>query len=52
VRGVDLERVRLAAKTANADEFISSLPQGYETYIGPRGSTLSGGQRQRLGLEI
>lgn len=50
VREVDLERVRLAAKTANADEFISSLPQGYETYIGPRGSTLSGGQRQRLAI--
>lgn len=52
VREVDLERVRLAAKTANADEFISSLPQGYETYIGPRGSTLSGGQRQRSRLEM
>lgn len=39
-----------AAKTANADEFISQMPLGYNTMIGERGLTLSGGQRQRLGI--
>lgn len=46
--GIDMKRVELAAKTANADEFIRNLPEGYNTGIGPRGSSLSGGQRQRL----
>lgn len=50
MRGIDLEKVKLAAKTANADEFISLLPRGYETYIGSRGSVLSGGQKQRLAI--
>ena len=47
LRGVDMGRVKDAAKTANADEFISRLPNGYETEVGPRGLSLSGGQRQR-----
>ncbi len=47
---VPLERVREAARAANADEFIMKLPQGYDTVIGDRGVTLSGGQRQRLSI--
>lgn len=44
------EEVIAAAKLANADEFISRMPQGYDTMVGERGSTLSGGQRQRIGI--
>lgn len=39
-----------AATSAAAHDFISALPQGYDTIIGPSGYTLSGGQRQRLGI--
>lgn len=45
-----LDEVRSAARRAEADGFISELPDGYETVIGEGGSTLSGGQRQRLAL--
>jgi subfamily B ATP-binding cassette protein MsbA len=44
------EAIRTAAQAALADEFISKLPQGYETVIGERGLILSGGQRQRLAI--
>lgn len=42
------EQIRQAAIVANAHDFISALPNGYETSIGDRGLKLSGGQRQRL----
>lgn len=44
------EAVQQAAKAALADEFISSLPEGYDTIPGERGASLSGGQRQRIAL--
>ncbi|GAB4833374.1 ABC transporter B member 29, chloroplastic [Ancistrocladus abbreviatus] len=47
---IDMERVEHVAKIANADEFIRTLPNGYETNVGPRGSMLSGGQKQRLAI--
>lgn len=39
-----------AAKLANAHEFITRMPQGYDSFVGDRGMTLSGGQRQRIGI--
>ena len=42
--------IEAAAKIANADEFISKMPNGYQTLVGERGVTLSGGQRQRIGI--
>ena len=39
-----------AAKTANAHDFISRMPQGYDSMVGERGETLSGGQRQRIAI--
>jgi ATP-binding cassette subfamily B protein/subfamily B ATP-binding cassette protein MsbA len=48
--GASLEHVREASRRAQADEFISSLPGGYDTVLGERGVNLSGGQRQRLSI--
>jgi ABC-type multidrug transport system fused ATPase/permease subunit len=44
------EEVIEAAKMANAHEFISAMPDGYNSAVGERGLTLSGGQRQRIGI--
>ena len=44
------DEVRAAARQALADEFITALPDGYDTLVGERGAKLSGGQRQRIAL--
>ncbi|XP_005907858.2 mitochondrial potassium channel ATP-binding subunit [Bos mutus] len=44
------EEVYAAAREANAHEFITSFPEGYNTIVGERGATLSGGQKQRLAI--
>ncbi|MDY6938666.1 MAG: ABC transporter ATP-binding protein [Cyanobacteriota bacterium] len=46
----ELEQVIAAAKVANAHQFISQFPDGYQTWVGERGVNLSGGQRQRLAI--
>lgn len=49
-RGASDEEVLAAAKAANCDEFVSKLPDGYNTMIGENGSMLSGGERQRISI--
>ena len=49
-RKATIEQIQYAAEIANADEFIRTLPNGYQTLIGERGVKLSGGQRQRLAI--
>jgi ATP-binding cassette, subfamily B, bacterial len=44
------EEIELAAKSAQADDFIQTFDKGYATVVGERGVTLSGGQRQRIAL--
>ncbi len=47
---LSLEAIVAAARKANIHEFIESLPDGYQTVVGDRGSLFSGGQRQRVAL--
>ena len=49
-RGATDEEVLAAARAANCDEFVSRLPQGYDTMIGENGTRLSGGERQRISI--
>ncbi|WP_317619592.1 ABC transporter ATP-binding protein [Ancylothrix sp. D3o] len=46
----DLKEVQKAAEIANADQFITQMPEGYQTWVGERGINLSGGQRQRIAI--
>ncbi len=48
--GASLDEMIAAAKIAEAHEFVSALPEGYDTVVGERGQKLSGGQRQRLSI--
>jgi ATP-binding cassette subfamily B protein len=48
--GASREEIVEAARAANAHEFVSGLPEGYDTVVGERGATLSGGERQRVAI--
>jgi HlyD family secretion protein len=47
---VDLQKVKEAARLANIDQFIESIPEQYNFVVGERGAMLSGGQKQRIGI--
>lgn len=45
-----MDKIRAAARAAQAEDFIEKMPQGYETIVGERGMGLSGGQKQRISI--
>ncbi|MDO4354960.1 MAG: ABC transporter ATP-binding protein [Clostridia bacterium] len=49
-QAADDDAIRAAARTAQADDFIQSTPNGYDTPVAERGSSLSGGQKQRISI--
>ena len=49
-KSIDVDKLKESAKLSGCDEFISNLPEGYESEIGDDGVLLSGGQRQRLAI--
>src|SRR4030042_194929 len=49
-KNASMDKILEVSKAAYLHDFISSLPEGYETWVGERGDTLSGGEKQRLSI--